>query len=56
MTQETWIEGQCQDVIAYLMQKNGKKAYQLVKDLSTEKQDKIYNLTGQISEESPRRA
>ena len=36
MAKETWIQGQCQEVEACL----SKKAYQLVKDLTTEKQGK----------------
>ena len=40
MAKETWIQGQCQEVEAYLRKNNSKKAYQLVKDLTTEKQDK----------------
>ena len=40
MTKETWIEGQCQEVEACLRKNNSKKAYQLVKDLTTEKQGK----------------
>ena len=37
MEKETWIQGQCQEVEACL---NSKKAYQLVNDLTTEKQGK----------------
>ena len=37
MTKETWIQGQCQEVEACLRKNNSKKAYQLVKDLITEK-------------------
>ena len=37
---ETWIRGQCQEVEACIRKKNSKKAYQLVKDLTTEKQGK----------------
>ena len=40
MAKETWIQGQCQEVEACLRKNNSKKAYQLVKDLTTEKQDK----------------
>ena len=35
-----WIQGQCQEVEACLRKNNSKKAYQLVKDLTTEKQGK----------------
>ena len=40
MQKETWIQGQCQEVEACLRKNNSKKAYQLVKDLTTEKQSK----------------
>ena len=37
MAKGVWIEGQCQEVGAYLGKNNSKKAYQLVKDLNKEK-------------------
>ena len=37
---ETWIQGQCQEVEACLRKNNSRKAYQLVKDLTTKKQGK----------------
>ena len=40
MAKETWIQGHCQEVEAYLRKNNSKKAYTLVKDLTTEKQSK----------------
>ena len=40
MAKETWIQSQCQEVEAYFRKNNSKKAYQLVKDLTTEKQGK----------------
>ena len=40
MAKETWIQGQCQEVEACLRKNNCKQAYQLVKDLTTEKQGK----------------
>ena len=40
VAKETWIQGQCQEVEACLRKNNSKKAYQLVKDLTTEKQGK----------------
>ena len=40
MEKETWIQGQCQEVEACPRKNNSKKAYQLVKDLTTEKQGK----------------
>ena len=40
MAKETRIQGQCQEVEACLRKNNSKKAYQLVKDLATEKQGK----------------
>ena len=41
MVKETWIQGQCQEVETCLRKNNSKKAYQLVKDLTTEKQGKF---------------
>ena len=40
MAKETWIQGQCQEVETCLRKNNNKKAYQLVKDLTTEKRGK----------------
>ena len=40
MAKESWIQGQCHEVEACLRTNNSKKAYQLVKDLTTEKQSK----------------
>ena len=40
MAKGIWIQGQCQKVEACLRKNNSKKAYQLVKDLTTEKQGK----------------
>ena len=40
MAKETWIQGQCQEEEACLRKNNSKKAYQLVKGLTTEKQGK----------------
>ena len=40
MAKETWIQGQCQEVEACPRKNNSKKAYQLVKDLTTGKQGK----------------
>ena len=40
MAKETWIQGKCQEVEAYPRKNNSKKAYQLVKELTTEKQSK----------------
>ena len=40
MAKETWIQGQCHEREACLRKNNSKKAYQLVKDLTTEKQGK----------------
>ena len=45
MAKETWIQGQCQEVEACLRKNNSKKAYQLVKDLTTEKQNKSTTFT-----------
>ena len=46
MAKETWIQGQCQEVESCLRKNNSKKAYQLVKDLTTEKQDKSTTIQG----------
>ena len=40
MAKETWVQGHCQEMEAYLRKNNSKKAYTLVKDLTTEKQSK----------------
>ena len=40
MAKEAWIQGECLEVEACLRQNNSKKVYQLVKDLTTEKQSK----------------
>ena len=40
MAKETWIQGQCQEVEACLRKNNSKKTYQLVKNLTAEKQGK----------------
>ena len=40
MAKETWIQGQSQEMKACLRKNNRKKVYQLVKDLTTEKQGK----------------
>ena len=50
MAKEIWIQGQCQDVEACLRKNNSKKAYQLVKDLTTEKPYKTSR--GSVSEEN----
>ena len=40
MAKETWMQGQCQEAEACLRKNYIKEAYQLVKDLTTEKQGK----------------
>ena len=40
LAKQTWIQSQCQDVEACLRKNNSKKAYQLVKDQTREKQGK----------------
>ena len=40
MAKETWVQVQCQEAEACFRKNNSKKAYQLVKDLTTEKQNK----------------
>ena len=56
MTKETWIQSQCQEVETCLRKNNSKKAYQLVKDLTTEKQGKsttIQDISGKcLTEEN----
>ena len=56
MAKETWIQGQCQEAEACLRKNNSKKAYQLVKDLITEKQCKstsIQDMSGKcLTEEN----
>ena len=56
MAKETWRQGQFQEVEACLRKNNSKKAYQLVKDLTTEKQDKnttIQDMSGKgLTEEN----
>ena len=47
------LQSQCQEVEACLRKNNSKKAYQLVKDLTTEKQV-IYKHTRQVGEVSHR--
>ena len=37
---ENWVEEQCRDIEENLRKKNSKRAYQLVKDLTTVKQGK----------------
>ena len=51
MAKETWIQGQWQEVEACLRKNNSKKAYQLVKDLTTEKQGKSTTIqdVGEVS-------
>ena len=46
MAKETWIQGQCKEVETCLRKNNSKKAYQLVKDLTTEKQGKTTTIQG----------
>ena len=53
MAKETWIQGQCQEVEACPRKNNSEKAYQLVKDLTTEKQGKtttIKDKSGSVSQ------
>ena len=40
IAKETWVQGHCQEVEAYLRKNNSKKADTLVKDLTTEKESK----------------
>ena len=53
IAKETWKQGQCQEVEACLRKNNRKKAYQLVKDLTTKKQGKsttIEDKSGNVSQ------
>ena len=53
MAKETWIQGQCQEVEACLRKNNSKEAYQIVKDLTTEKQSRsttIQDKPGSVSQ------
>ena len=54
MAKETWIQGQCQEVEACLRKNNSKKAYQLVKDLTTEKKGKSTTIQDQSGSNSQR--
>ena len=51
MAKETWLQGQCHEVEACLRKNNSKEAYQLVKDLTTEKQGKFTTIheSGEVS-------
>ena len=56
MATETWIEGQSQEAESCLRNNNSKKAYQLVKGLTTEKQGKsttIQDNSGKCLTEEP---
>ena len=55
MAKETWIQGQCQEVEACPRKNNSKKAYQLVKDLATEKQGKSTTIQRRRGSASKRR-
>ena len=50
---ETWIQGHCQEVEACLRKNKSKKEYQLVKDLTTEKQGKSTTIQNKCEEWSP---
>ena len=53
MAKETWIQGQCQEVEACFRKNNSMKAYQLVKDLTTDsshKQKRSLQKSKQVSE------
>ena len=49
MAEATRTQGQCQEVEACLGKNNNKKAYQLVKDLTTEKQGKTATIQDKSS-------
>ena len=48
MAKETAIQGQCQEGEACLRKNNSKKSYQLVKDLTTEKQGKTTTIQDKL--------
>ena len=48
---EDWIGAQCEEIETCLNKNNSKRAYQLVKDLTSEKQGR-YNYPGQVWEMS----
>ena len=50
MAKETWIQVQCQEVEACLRKYNNKNAYQLVKDLTIEKQDKSTTIQDKVKD------
>ena len=50
MAKDTWLECQCQEVEAFLQKNNSNKAYQLVKDLPTEKQSRSTTIQDQTGE------
>ena len=55
VSRETWMQGQCQEVEACFRKNNSKKAYQLVKDLTTEKQGNLHPIKtsrGSVSQRS----
>ena len=44
---EDWIDAQCEEIETCLNKNNSKTAYQLVKDLTSEKQSRSSTITGQ---------
>ena len=55
MAKGTWIQGQCQEVEACFRKNNSKKAYKLVKNLTTEKQGKSTTIQDKSGNFSQRR-
>ena len=51
-TKVDWICAQCEKIESCLNKKNSKGAYQLVKDLTSEKQGRSSNFSGQVLEMS----
>ena len=49
---EDWIGAQCEEIETCLNKNNSKTAYQLVKDLSSEKTGSVLNYPGQVWEMS----
>ena len=52
---ENWVEEQCRDIEENLRKKNSKRAYQLVKDLTTLKQGKATTVQASSGNMSHRR-
>ena len=49
---ENWIGKQCSEIEENLRKNNSKRAYQLMKDLTTVKQGKVHRYKGKIVQEN----